>query len=85
MLIVYYFPDGSNSVSFVPLAGLLTGVLLTLGMAVLVVVVIAVRRKRECDGRLHCPHHLNLGMFYFFDIIELFTHRNFHDQGKTRF
>ncbi|XP_074036951.1 protein turtle homolog A isoform X2 [Leptinotarsa decemlineata] len=52
--------DGSNNVSLVPLAGLLTGSLLTLGMAVLVIVVVAVRRKRECDGRLHCPHHLNI-------------------------
>ncbi|KAG5873698.1 hypothetical protein JTB14_000873 [Gonioctena quinquepunctata] len=52
--------DGSNSVSLVPLAGLLTGSLLTLGMAVLVIVVVAVRRKRECDGRMHCPHHLDI-------------------------
>ncbi|CAH1164164.1 unnamed protein product, partial [Phaedon cochleariae] len=52
--------DGSNNVGLVPLAGLLTGSLLTLGMAVLVIVVVAVRRKRECDGRLHCPHHLDI-------------------------
>nr|CAH7737718.1 unnamed protein product [Callosobruchus chinensis] len=52
--------DGTNNVSLVPLAGLLTGLLLTLGMAVLVIVVIAVRRKRECNGRLHCPHHINI-------------------------
>ncbi|KAJ8925413.1 hypothetical protein NQ315_009245, partial [Exocentrus adspersus] len=52
--------DGSNNMNLVPLAGLLTGSLLTLGMAVLVIVVVAVRRKRECDGRLHCPHHLNI-------------------------
>ncbi|KAJ8969834.1 hypothetical protein NQ317_001006 [Molorchus minor] len=52
--------DGSNNISLVPLAGLLTGSLLTLGMAVLVIVVVAVRRKRECDGRMHCPHHLDI-------------------------
>ncbi|XP_072379840.1 protein turtle homolog A-like [Diabrotica undecimpunctata] len=52
--------DGSTNVSLVPLAGLLTGSLLTLGLAVLVIVVVAVRRKRECDGRMHCPHHLNI-------------------------
>lgn len=46
--------------SLVPLAGLLTGSLLTLGIAVLVIVVIAVRRKRHCDGTNHCPHHITL-------------------------
>lgn len=46
--------------SLVPLAGLLTGSLLTLGIAVLVIVVIAVRRKRHCDGANHCPHHIAL-------------------------
>ncbi|XP_057664801.1 hemicentin-1-like isoform X2 [Diorhabda carinulata] len=49
--------DGSGGVSLVPLAGLLTGCLLTLGLAVLVVVVVAVRRKRECDG---CSRHINI-------------------------
>lgn len=52
--------DGSSNMSLVPLAGLLTGSLLTLGIAVLVIVVIAVRRKRHCDGRNHCPHHIAL-------------------------
>lgn len=52
--------DGSTNMSLVPLAGLLTGSLLTLGIAVLVIVVIAVRRKRHCDGANHCPHHIAL-------------------------
>ncbi|XP_066149395.1 protein turtle homolog A-like [Euwallacea fornicatus] len=52
--------DGSNSMSLVPLAGLLTGSLLTFGIAVLVIVVIAVRRKRHCNGANHCPHHIAL-------------------------
>lgn len=43
-----------------PLAGLLTGSLLTLGLAVLVIVVIAIRRRRHCDGRPHCSHHLGI-------------------------
>ncbi|XP_076268336.1 protein turtle homolog A-like isoform X1 [Rhynchophorus ferrugineus] len=52
--------DGNSNISIVPLAGLLTGSLLTLGIAVLVIVVIAVRRKRHCDGANHCPHHITL-------------------------
>ncbi|XP_066249779.1 protein turtle homolog A-like [Euwallacea similis] len=52
--------DGSNNMSLVPLAGLLTGSLLTFGIAVLVIVVIAVRRKRHCNGANHCPHHIAL-------------------------
>ncbi|XP_050293080.1 hemicentin-1 isoform X2 [Anthonomus grandis grandis] len=52
--------DGSTNMSLVPLAGLLTGSLLTLGIAVLVIVVVAVRRKRHCNGLNHCPHHIAL-------------------------
>ncbi|CAG9764806.1 unnamed protein product [Ceutorhynchus assimilis] len=52
--------DGSSNMSLVPLAGLLTGALLTLGIAVLVIVVIAIRRKRHCGGANHCPHHITL-------------------------
>ncbi|CAH0552052.1 unnamed protein product [Brassicogethes aeneus] len=53
--------DGSSNMSIVPLAGLLTGSLLTLGLAVLVIVVIAVRKRRgQCDNRQHCTHHMSL-------------------------
>ncbi|CAH1161326.1 unnamed protein product [Phyllotreta striolata] len=52
--------DGNNNVSLVPLAAILTGSLLTLGLAVLLIVVIAVRRKRTCNGEAHCPHHINI-------------------------
>ncbi|XP_060522405.1 synaptogenesis protein syg-2-like isoform X2 [Cylas formicarius] len=52
--------DGNSGMNLVPLAGLLTGSLLTLGVAVLVIVVVAVRRKRHCDGSNYCPHHITL-------------------------
>ncbi|XP_019871774.2 hemicentin-1 isoform X2 [Aethina tumida] len=53
--------DGNSNMSMVPLAALLTGSLLTLGLAVLVIVVIAVRRRRgQCDNGQHCPHHMSI-------------------------
>ncbi|KAL1501112.1 hypothetical protein ABEB36_006499 [Hypothenemus hampei] len=52
--------DGISNISIVPLAALLTGSLLTLGIAVLVIVVIAVRKKRHCDSANHCSHHIAL-------------------------
>ena len=44
--------DGGVGMSVVPLAALLTGAVLTLGIAVLLVAVLAVRRRRD-------PHHLH--------------------------
>lgn len=50
--------------SIVPLAALLTGALLTLGIAVLLVVVLAIRRRREGahfnENLGHCTHQLEL-------------------------
>ncbi|RZC33436.1 hemicentin-2 [Asbolus verrucosus] len=51
--------DGSNNISILPIAALLTGSLLTLGIAILLIVVLAVRRKhRHCAGS-HCAHQLD--------------------------
>ncbi|GLV36527.1 hypothetical protein CBL_07976 [Carabus blaptoides fortunei] len=56
--------DGSTGISIVPLAALLTGVLLTLGIAILLVIVLAIRRRRDvphCSDNLgHCTHQLEL-------------------------
>lgn len=58
------FSDGSSSFSIVPIAALLTGILLTLGIAVLLIVVLAVRRKRGTmlrpNSMAHCPHQLDM-------------------------
>lgn len=54
------FLDGSSGMSILPLAGLLTGSLLTLGIAVLLIVVLAVRRKHRHCGGPHCTHQLDL-------------------------
>lgn len=43
------FADGRMGLSILPIAALLTGTLFTVGIAVLFVVVIAVRRRR-CQG-----------------------------------
>ncbi|XP_058813895.1 serine-rich adhesin for platelets isoform X2 [Topomyia yanbarensis] len=49
--------DGTDGFSILPLAALLTGALFTIGIAVLLVVVLAIRRKRDghgtglCDGK----------------------------------
>lgn len=49
--------DGSGALSILPLAALLTGALLTIGIAVLLVVVLAIRKRRDplnrssCDGK----------------------------------
>jgi len=47
--------DGGVGLSVVPLAALLTGAVLTLGIAVLLVAVLAVRRRR--DPHHHHHHH----------------------------
>lgn len=50
-----YFPtDGGASLSILPLAALLTGTLLTLGIGVLLIVVLAIRKKRDCTSRSSC-------------------------------
>lgn len=58
------FTDGSTGISIVPLAALLTGALLTLGIAILLVIVLAIRRRRDvphCSDNLgHCTHQLEL-------------------------
>jgi hypothetical protein len=46
--------DGGVGLSVVPLAALLTGAVLTLGIAVLLVAVLAVRRRRDAH---HLHHH----------------------------
>ncbi|XP_068896436.1 protein turtle homolog A-like isoform X3 [Tenebrio molitor] len=51
--------DGSSSMSILPIAALLTGSLLTLGIAVLLIVVLAVRRKHRHCGGSHCAHQLD--------------------------
>jgi hypothetical protein len=45
--------------SILPIAALLTGSLLTLGIAVLLIVVLAVRRKHRHCGGSHCAHQLD--------------------------
>ncbi|KAJ3648204.1 hypothetical protein Zmor_020024 [Zophobas morio] len=51
--------DGSTGMSILPIAALLTGSLLTLGIAVLLIVVLAVRRKHRHCGGSHCSHQLD--------------------------
>lgn len=46
--------DGGVGLSILPLAALLTGTLLTLGIGVLLVVVLAIRRKRDPSQRSTC-------------------------------
>lgn len=46
--------DGGVGLSILPLAALLTGTLLTLGIGVLLVVVLAIRRKRDPAQRSAC-------------------------------
>lgn len=45
-LVLYFFADGVDESSF-PLAALLTGALLTIGVAVLLVIVLAIKKNRE--------------------------------------
>lgn len=52
-------PDGNSGISILPIAALLTGCLLTLGIAVLFIVVLAVRRKHRHCGGSHCAHQLD--------------------------
>lgn len=46
--------------SILPLAALLTGSLLTLGIAVLLIIVLAVRRRHQHCAGGHCNHQLDL-------------------------
>lgn len=43
----FFFADGSSDEGMFPLAALLTGALLTIGVAVLLIVVLAVKKNRE--------------------------------------
>ncbi|KAG4067835.1 hypothetical protein HA402_010521, partial [Bradysia odoriphaga] len=57
--------DGGVGLSILPLAALLTGTLLTLGIGVLLVVVLAIRRKRDPTQRSACDDkdkHLGMDM-----------------------
>lgn len=67
--------DGGLGLSILPLAALLTGTLLTIGIAVLLIVVLAIRKRRDpvsrniCDDKdkhlgKHFPH-----LCYFFLIL----------------
>lgn len=56
---MYFFLDGSGNISILPIAALLTGSLLTLGIAVLLIVVLAIRRKHRHCGGAHCAHQLD--------------------------
>lgn len=49
-----YLIDGGMGLSFLPLAAFLTGMLLTIGIAVLLVVVIAIRKRRETTAQNIC-------------------------------
>lgn len=51
---IYFHTDGGASLSILPLAALLTGTLLTLGIGVLLIVVLAIRKKRDCTSRSSC-------------------------------
>lgn len=51
---MYSCADGGVGLSILPLAALLTGTLLTLGIGVLLVVVLAIRRKRDPAQRSAC-------------------------------
>ncbi|XP_055382645.1 uncharacterized protein LOC129612864 isoform X2 [Condylostylus longicornis] len=46
--------DGAIGISILPLAALLTGTLFTVGIGILLVVVIAIRKRREQNGRNMC-------------------------------
>lgn len=63
--------DGGLGLSILPLAALLTGTLLTIGIAVLLIVVLAIRKRRDPVSRNICDdkdkhlgkllHHLHCG------------------------
>lgn len=61
----HLFADGTGALSILPIAALLTGALLTIGIAVLLVVVLAIRKKRDpisrnmCDGK---DKHMGMDM-----------------------
>lgn len=50
----FSFLDGGVGLSILPLAALFTGTLLTLGIGVLLVVVLAIRKKRDSSSRSTC-------------------------------
>lgn len=58
MLIVFIYVDGGVGISILPIAALLTGTLFTIGIAVLLIVVLTIKRKRNhnnsknvCDSK----------------------------------
>ena len=58
------FSDGRMGLSILPIAALLTGTLFTVGIAVLFVVVVAVRKRRCQGGRNTCDDKdKHLGMY----------------------
>lgn len=52
--VVYSFADGSIGLSILPLAVLLTGILLTVGIGLLMVVVFTIRKRRDPVPRSMC-------------------------------
>lgn len=80
---IFYFTDGRMGLSILPIAALLTGTLFTVGIAVLFVVVVAVRKRRCQGGRNMCDDKdKHLGMLkvvqmvvglYIFYVINILT------------
>lgn len=67
--LVYLFPDGGIGLSILPLAALLTGSLLTIGIGVLLVVVLAIRKRRDPVARNMCDDkdkHIGMLLMWLF-------------------
>lgn len=64
-----FFTDGGIGLSILPIAALLTGTFFTIGIAVLLVVVLAIRKRRDPVSRNICDDKdKHLGMFLFWQL-----------------